>query len=143
MTKVSAQTFARGYKKRIQLGKTLLRFSRFFNKKYFTLFLKTMILTALANPVIGTEVFKLPKQPPEVFLKFKLKFHKIHGKGPMPGSQNRVSKLLLKAWKLLSYKLQVTSSVKLKIGLLHITIKITHRKTSKISSRAYIFQRPF
>ena len=97
MTKVSAQTFARGYKKRIQLGKTLLRFSRFFNKKYFTLFLKTMILTALANSVIGTEVFKLPKQPPEVFLKFKLKFHKIHGKGPLPGSQNRVSKLLLKA----------------------------------------------
>ena len=56
-----------------------------------------MILTALANSVIGTEVFKLPKQPPEVLLKFKLKFHKIHEKALMPGSQNRVSKLLLKA----------------------------------------------
>ena len=68
-----------------------------------------MILTALENSVIGIEVFKLPKQPPEVLLKFKLKFHKIHEKALMPGSQNRVSKLLLKAWKLLSYKVQVTS----------------------------------
>ena len=36
---------------------------------------------------------------------------------------------------------QETSSVKLKIGWIHIMIKISYRKTSKISSRAYIFQR--
>ena len=35
--KVSAQTFARGYKKRIQQGKTLYRFPDFINRKYFTL----------------------------------------------------------------------------------------------------------
>ena len=37
-----------------------------------------MILTALVNSVSDTDVFKI--QPPEVFLKFKLKFHEIHGK---------------------------------------------------------------
>ena len=42
VTKVSAQTFARGYKKRIQPGKTLYRFPDFINRKYFTLILKTM-----------------------------------------------------------------------------------------------------
>ena len=83
MTKVSAQTFARGYKKRIQLGKTLYRFPDFINRKYFTLILKTMILTALVNSVTGTEIFAIQKQPPEVFLKFKSKFDKIYGKTPM------------------------------------------------------------
>ena len=80
MTKVSAETFARGYKKLIQRGKTLYRFPDFINRKYFTLILKTMILTALVNSVTGTEIFKIQKQPPKVFLKFKLKFYKIHGK---------------------------------------------------------------
>ena len=50
---MSAQTFARGYKKRIQVGKTLYRFPDFINRKYFTLNLKTMILTALVNSVTG------------------------------------------------------------------------------------------
>ena len=36
MTKVSAQTFARGDKKRIQLGKILYRFSDFINKIFST-----------------------------------------------------------------------------------------------------------
>ena len=47
MIKVSAQTFARGYKRRIQLGKTLYRFTDFINRKYFTLILKTLILIAV------------------------------------------------------------------------------------------------
>ena len=39
--------------------------------------------------------------------------------------------------------LQVTNSIKLKIGWIHITIKIRYCKTLKISSRyGYIFQRP-
>ena len=80
------KTFARGYKKRIQLGKTLHRFPDFINRKYFTLILKTMILTALVNSVTGMEIFTIQKQPPEVLLKFKSKFHKIHGKTPMPVS---------------------------------------------------------
>ena len=47
VTKVSAQTFARGHKKCIQLGKTLYRFPKFINRKYFPLILlKTMILYA-------------------------------------------------------------------------------------------------
>ena len=86
VTKVSAQTFARGYKKRIQLGKTLYRFPDFINRKYFTLILKTMILTALVNSVTGTEIFSIQKQPPEFFLKFKSKFHRICGKTTMPVS---------------------------------------------------------
>ena len=45
-----------------------------------------MILTALVNSVTGTEIFTLQKQPPEVFLKLKSKFHKIRGKTPMPVS---------------------------------------------------------
>ena len=70
-------------KTRIQLGKTLYRFPDFVNRKYFTLILKTMILTALLNSVTGMEIFTIQKQPPEVLLKFKSKFHKIHGKTPM------------------------------------------------------------
>ena len=84
VTKVSAQTFARGYKKRIQLGKTLYRFPDFINRKYFTLILKTIILTPLLNSVTGMEIFTIQKQPPDMLLKFKSKFHKIHGKTPMP-----------------------------------------------------------
>ena len=64
LTKVSAQTFTRGCKKRIQLGKTLHRFLDF-NRKYFTLILKmTMTIkwqsTALINSVwvVGTENLK-------------------------------------------------------------------------------------
>ena len=86
VTKMSVKTFARGYKKRIQLGKTSYRFSDFINRKYFTLILKTIILTALINSVTSTEIFTIQKQPPEVFLKFKWKFHKLHGKTPMPVS---------------------------------------------------------
>ena len=44
MIKVSAQTFARGCKRHIQLGKTLYRFLDLINKKYFTLILKMTIL---------------------------------------------------------------------------------------------------
>ena len=84
MTKVSAQTFARGYKERVQLGKTLYRFPDFINRKYFTLILKTIILTPLLNSVTGMEIFTIQKQPPDMLLKFKSKFHKIHGKTPMP-----------------------------------------------------------
>ena len=84
---MSAQTFSRGYKKIIQLGKTLYRFPDFVNRIYFTLTLKTIILTALINSVTDdTEACTIQKQPPEVFLKFKSKFHKIHGKTPMPVS---------------------------------------------------------
>ena len=86
MTKLSAQTFARGYKKRIQLRKTLPRFHDFINGKYFTLILKTMILTALVNSVIDKESFTIQKLPPGVFLKFKSKSHKIQGKTPTPDS---------------------------------------------------------
>ena len=86
MTKVSGQTFARGYRKRIQLGKTLYRFPDFINRKYFTLILKTMILTALVNSDTATEIFRIQKQPPEVFLKFKSKFHRIRRKTTMPVS---------------------------------------------------------
>ena len=86
MTKVSAQTLARGYKKPTELGKTLYRFPDFINRKYLTLILKTMVLIALVNSVTSTEFFKIQKQPPDVFLKFKLKFHKIHWKTAMPGS---------------------------------------------------------
>ena len=83
MTKVSAQRFARGYRKRIHLAKTLDRFPDFIIGKYFTLTLKTMILTALVNSVSGTEIFRIQKQPLEVFLKFKSEFHRIRGKVPM------------------------------------------------------------
>ena len=85
MTKVSAKTFSRGNKKRIQLRKTLYRFPDFINRKYFTLILKTIVLTALVNSATGMEIFTIQKQPPEMLLKFKSKFHKIiHGKTPMP-----------------------------------------------------------
>ena len=56
VTKVNAQTFARGYKKRIQQGKTLHRFRDFINRIYFTLIFKAMVLTALVNSVAGMEV---------------------------------------------------------------------------------------
>ena len=49
-----------------------------------SLTLKTMILTALVNSVSGMDIFTIQTQPPEVLLKFKLKFHKVHGKIPMP-----------------------------------------------------------
>ena len=62
------------------------RFPDFINRKYFTLILKRMILTALVNSVTGMEIFTIKKQPPEVLLKFKSKFHKIHGKTTMPVS---------------------------------------------------------
>ena len=58
---------------RIQLGKTLYRFPDFINRKYFTLILKTMILTALLNSVTVMEIFSIQKQPPEVLLKIKSK----------------------------------------------------------------------
>ena len=74
---MSAQTFARGYKKRIQPGKTLYRFPDFISRRYFTLILKTMILTALVNSVTGMEIFTLQKQPAEILLRFKSKFQKI------------------------------------------------------------------
>ena len=86
VTKVSAQTFARGYKNCIHLEKASYRFPDFINRKYLTLILKTMILIALVNSVTSTEFSKIQKQPPDVFLKFKLKFHKIHWKTAMPGS---------------------------------------------------------
>ena len=45
VTKVSAKTFAKGCKKPIRLEKTLYRFPDFIDRKYFTLIMKTMILT--------------------------------------------------------------------------------------------------
>ena len=86
VTKRRSQSFARGYKKRIQPGKILYRFPDFSKRKYFTLILKTMILTALVNSVTGMEIFKIQKQPPGMLLKFKSKFQKIHRKTPMPVS---------------------------------------------------------
>ena len=162
MTKVSANTFARDYKKRIQLGKTFHRFPDFINRKYFTLILKTMILTELVNCVTGLEIFTIQKEPPEVLLKFKSIFHKIDRKSPMPVPLflNKVAGLrratLLKNifrhrcfpvnfvlflripfWKatvlenMKAFKLQVTGCMKLKMGWIHITIKVRYRKTSK------------
>ena len=64
----------------------VLLFPDFINKKCFTLILKTMILTALANSVTSTEIFRIQNQPPEVFLKFKSKFHRIRGITPKPVS---------------------------------------------------------
>ena len=85
MTKVSAQTFARGHKKRAQLGKTFMDFLILLIEFILhSLTLKTMILTALANSVSGMDIFTIQAQPPEVLLKFKLKFHKVHRKTPMP-----------------------------------------------------------
>ena len=67
VTKVSAQTFVRGYKKRIQLGKTLYRFPDFINRKYFTLILKIMPLINCTgkfcywcNAKLGLPRFKTP-----------------------------------------------------------------------------------
>ena len=40
-------------------GKNLYRFPDFINRRYFTVILKTMILTALVNSVTGTEIFKI------------------------------------------------------------------------------------
>ena len=42
-----------------------------------------------------------------------------------------------------TFKLQVTSSMKLKIGWIHITIKIRYRKTSKNKVTGLHFQNPF
>ena len=83
MTKVSAQTSARGYKKRIQLREILYRFHDFINRKYFTPILKKMIVTALVNSATDTEIFTIQKQSPEVFLKFKSNFYKIYAKTPI------------------------------------------------------------
>ena len=84
--KVTAQTFARSYKKSIQLGKTLNRFPYFINRKHITWILKTMILTALVNSGTGMEIFAIQKQSLGVLLQFKSNFHKIHGKTPIPVS---------------------------------------------------------
>ena len=48
VTKVSAQTFARGCKNRIQLRKTLYKFPDFIKRKYFTL-IDTLKMTILIN----------------------------------------------------------------------------------------------
>ena len=72
--------------KTYSVGKTLYRFPDFINRKYFTPILKTVILTALVNSVIGPEIFTIQKQLPKVFLNFKSKLHKIHVKTPMPVS---------------------------------------------------------
>ena len=56
VTKVNSETFARGYKKRIQQGKALHRFPDFINRIYFTLIFKVMVLTALVNFAAGMEV---------------------------------------------------------------------------------------
>ena len=174
MTKVNAQTFARGYKKRIQLGKTLYRFPDFINRKYFTLILKTMILTALVNSVTCMEMFTIQKPPKKAARKIQIKvsqssrentsasvsfFSKVAGLRPATLLKNRLRHRCFPVdfvkflrnffWKatvsqnMKAFKVQVISSVKLKIGWIYITIKIRHRKTSKISSPAYIFQRLF
>ena len=48
VTKVSAQTFATGCKRRIELGKSLSKFLEFIKIKYFTLTLK-LIKSILIN----------------------------------------------------------------------------------------------
>ena len=55
MTKVSAQTFARGYKKCIQLEKALYRFSDVINRKTFYNNFEDDVLSALVNSVANTE----------------------------------------------------------------------------------------
>ena len=55
MTKKSAQNICKRLQKRIQLGKTLYRFPDVINRKYFTMILKTIILTALVSSVTDTE----------------------------------------------------------------------------------------
>ena len=59
------------YKKRIQLGKTYI--DLLIIQKIFYAVLKTMIWAALVNSVTGTEIFKIQKQPPEVFSKIQIK----------------------------------------------------------------------
>ena len=85
MTKVSAQTFARGYKNVFSWKKLYIDFLILLTENILQI-LKRMILIALVNSVNSTEVFKIQRHPSEVFLKFKLKFHKIHWKKPMPGA---------------------------------------------------------
>ena len=147
MTKVNAQTFARGYKKRIQLGKTLYRFPDFINRKYFTLILKTMILTALVNSVTCMEMFTIQKPPKKAARKIQIKvsqssrentyasvsfFSKVAGLRPATLLKNRLRHRCFPVdfvkflrnffWKatvsqnMKAFKVQVISSVKLKIG---------------------------
>ena len=52
MIKVSAQIFARGCKRRIQLGKALYRFLDFIKRKYFTLCF-TFFLECFGNSLIS------------------------------------------------------------------------------------------
>ena len=76
MTKVNAQTFAKGFKKGIHLGKTFYKFLVFINREYFTLILKmkTILINCTGKfcseiDKSSTEICKMQKQPPVVFLK--------------------------------------------------------------------------
>ena len=76
MTKVNAQTFAKGFKKGIHLGKTFYKFLVFINREYFKLILKMkMILINCTGKFCSeidkssTEICKMQKQPPVVLLK--------------------------------------------------------------------------
>ena len=67
MTKVSAQTFARGYKNVFSWKKLYIDFLILLTENILQI-LKRMILIALVNSVNSTEVFKIQRHPSEVFL---------------------------------------------------------------------------
>ena len=80
VTKVSAQTSARGCKKCIQLWKTWHRFLDFINRWYFTLILNFehddfILINCSGSFYYGTDIFKIQKLPPEVFLKVSQNSH--------------------------------------------------------------------
>ena len=117
--------------------------------------LKTIILTALVSSVTDTEEaatggalkiqIKVPQNLREntyARVSFLIKLQ-----GPTPVNFVKFLRIPFRkatvSQDMKAFKLQVRNSVKLKIGWIDITIKISNRKTSKISSRAYIFQWPF
>ena len=66
-------------KSRIQLGKALYKFSDFINRKYFTLILKMMILTALVNSVTDMQIFTIQEQQTGGVLKNQIKVSQNSG----------------------------------------------------------------
>ena len=93
VTKMSVQTFVRGQKKRIQLGKTLHKFPDFINRNYFTLILKKMNLTSLVNSVTGMK-FHNTEAATGGALKLQIKVSQNSQKTSLPVSLfNRVAGL--------------------------------------------------
>ena len=79
VTKVNAQTFARGYKNVFSWEKLYTDFLILL-QKIFYIILRTMILTALVDSAAGIEIFTVQKQPPEVLLNSNQNFTKFTGK---------------------------------------------------------------